>query len=259
MISVITLFKAFCFIFGLLIGSFLNVVILRMPLGKSIVTPRSACSKCGYQLKWYDNIPIISYLLLKGKCRSCDESFSIRYPLIELVTGLIALNLFPDVINIQTMTLFSFQFSVACILLVHLMIDIDHHLLLDKINLFFLAIVTAYLVLFENSLNWVFGGLIGFLGPYLITYAFYKFRGVVGLGGGDIKLFGILGLILGPMGILSNIFMSCLLGSVVGLGLIVGNKMGKDTPFAFGPYIIVVAAIQIYFPELFSRINFLSF
>ena len=79
----------------------------------------------------------------------------------------------------------------------------------------------------SNRKIWVFGGLIGFLGPYLITYAFYKFRGVVGLGGGDIKLFGILGLILGPMGILSNIFMSCLLGSVVGLGLIVGNKMGK--------------------------------
>ena len=144
-------------------------------------------------------------------------------------------------------------------MLVHFVIDVEHHLLLDRINIFFLIVILPYVLYFYDPYYWITGGLIGFLGPLSITWLFYKFRGVVGLGGGDIKIFGVLGLLLGPLGILNNIFMSCLLGSVIGVVLIALKKLNKDTPFAFGPYIIVTAAIQIYFPEFFTRINFLQF
>jgi len=97
--------------------------------------------------------------------------------------------------------------------------------------------------------HWVIGGAVGFGGPLLVTWLFYKIRGQVGLGGGDIKLYGILGLYLGPMGIMLTIFLSCFVGAVVGLTLIAFKKTSKDRPMAFGPAILMVAAFQIYFPK----------
>tara|TARA_Y100000385_G_C12606192_1_gene430945 strand:- start:190 stop:516 length:327 start_codon:yes stop_codon:yes gene_type:complete len=102
---------------------------------------------------------------------------------------------------------------------------------------------------------WLMGGAIGFLGPLIVTWVFYKLRGQIGLGGGDIKLFGILGLLLGPVGIMHNIFMSCFVGAIIGILLIATKRMNKDTALAFGPYIIVVASFQIYFPNYFKMIN----
>ncbi len=244
-----TFFGIYFFIFGLLIGSFLNVVILRLPNKINMVTKRSACPSCGTQLRWYHNVPLISFILLKGKCAFCGVRISWRYPLIELFTGLVAVWLMPSDFSVMSLTNFFFFFSIACIFICHFMIDLDHHLLLDSLNVYLLAIFLSYVVFYYPWPVWVIGGLIGFGAPLLVTWLFYKWRGQVGLGGGDIKLYGILGLYFGPTGIIFTIFMSCLVGAVAGLMLIAMKKMTKDKPMAFGPYILLVAAFQIFFPE----------
>jgi leader peptidase (prepilin peptidase)/N-methyltransferase len=148
-----------------------------------------------------------------------------------------------------------FYFSIAASFLAHFIIDIEHQLLPDKINLYLLAVILPYAIMNLAPAYWLVGGALGFFSTYGITYLFYKLRGQIGLGGGDIKLFGILGLLLGPLGIMNNIFMSCMLGSVIGIGLIAIKKLDRNTPFAFGPFILVVATVQIFFPKLFELIN----
>lgn len=244
----------FIFIFGLLIGSFLNVVILRLPLKEDLVFERSHCPRCKSQLKWFHNIPVLSFLFLRGKCAFCHERISWRYPLIELLTGLIAFWLFPTDVNLQTLGMFSFYFFIACILLCHFFIDLDHQLLLDSLNLYLGVSILAFVILQFHWSYWLIGGALGFLGTLGVTWLFYKIRGQIGLGGGDIKLFGILGMYLGPTGIMMNIFLSCLLGASVGIILIALGKMNKDKPLAFGPAIILVAAFQIYFPDYYSKL-----
>ena len=243
------LIGVYFFIFGAMIGSFLNVVILRLPAKKDLVYKRSACPKCNAQLKWYHNVPIISFLVLRGKCAFCGDRISWRYPLIELFTGLVAIWLMPSSYSAESLGLFFFYFSIACIFICHFMIDLDHHLLLDSLNLYLLAIFLCFSVFTFNWQYWLIGGAIGFLGPLTVTWLFYKIRGQVGLGGGDIKLYGILGIFLGPMGVIFTIFLSCFIGAIIGLGLIVAGKMTKDKPMAFGPSILLVAAFQIFFPE----------
>jgi len=111
------------------------------------------------------------------------------------------------------------------------------------------VIILSHVILYTTFSHWISGGLVGFFVPLLITWIFYKIRGQVGLGGGDIKLFGILGLYLGPVGIVFNIFLSSLFGALVGSLLIAFKKLTKDKPMAFGPAIILVAVFQIYFPR----------
>lgn len=250
-----TFFSIYFFIFGLLIGSFLNVVILRLPVKSDLVNKRSACPKCGTQLFWYHNIPVLSFLFLRGKCGFCQTRISWRYPLIELLTGLVSFWLMPSDVNPMSVSIFLFYFAVACIFICHFMIDLDHHLLLDSLNLYLLALFLSYSLFFFNWKYWLVGGSLGFLAPLTVTWLFYKLRGQVGLGGGDIKLYGILGIYLGPMGIMLNIFLSCLIGAVLGLILIAFGKMTKDKPMAFGPSILLVSAFQIFFPQYASVVQ----
>lgn len=242
-------------IFGLLVGSFMNVVIHRVPLNISIVTPRSKCPKCSNIIKWYQNIPVLSYILLRGKCSNCGVTIPMKYPLVEAMMGIFSYLLIPETIDLNGLIYYSFYFSVACVFVCHFLIDVEHQILPDKINIYLLLTVIPFIIIQKNISFWAFGGAIGFGLPYLVTYLFYKIRGVIGLGGGDIKLFGILGLLLGPVGIVQNMFFSCALGSIIGVLLIVTKRMNKDKPMAFGPYIIVSAAVQIYFPQVFNIIN----
>jgi len=244
--------------FGLMVGSFLNVVIHRIPREQSIVFPGSTCPKCGHKIKWYENIPVLSYLALGGKCSNCKTKISLRYPIIELTVGIIAGLLAPKFFTPNAILMFLFYFSIACIFLSHFLIDIEFQILPDKINLYFLAIALPFAILNFPLAYWLIGGAIGFLGPFTVTYLFYKLRGQIGLGGGDIKLFGILGLLLGPLGVLNTIFLSCMIGAIFGITLIVIKKMGKDTPLAFGPFILIVAAIQIFFPEFAQNFYFVN-
>lgn len=250
-----TFFKIYAFAFGAIVGSFLNVVIYRLPLKKNLVHPRSACPQCGNQLKWYHNIPIVSYLVLMGKCGFCKTPISPRYPFVELIAGLFAFYLAPKEISSEQLLFFFFYFGIAAVFICHFFIDLDHHLLLDSLNLYLLGLIFSFVVWNFSWQYWLIGGLIGFLGPLLVTWLFYKIRGQIGLGGGDIKLYGILGLYLGPLGVVYNIFFSCMLGAIVGIILILVNKMDRSRPMPFGPFIIIVATFQIFFPLVFSYLE----
>lgn len=249
------LFSVYAFIFGCLIGSFLNVVILRLPVEKNLVSSRSECPKCGNQLKWYHNIPVFSFILLKGKCAFCEGKISWRYPLIELMTGLTSYLLFPSHLSLEVIGMYVYFFSIACVFICHFFIDLDHQLLLDKLNIYLLVLILPYAVLTFPWLYWALGGVLGFGVPLFVTWLFYKIRGQVGLGGGDIKLFGILGLMLGPGGIFFTIFLSCFVGAIIGITMIVSKKLSKDKPLPFGPSILLVAAFQIFFPQYASIVQ----
>ena len=255
--TILFILKFFAFVFGSMIGSFLNVVIYRLPLKKSVVHPRSSCPNCGFMIPWYLNIPILSYLLLKGKCLKCKFSIPKSYFFMEVFMGLSAMALAPKGIDSNSLMSFFTFFGIFSIFTAHFFIDIKHQILPDILNLYLLAIIAVFSVLNYPISHWLIGGLIGFLGPFLVTYLFYKVRGVVGLGGGDIKLYGILGILLGPLGIMNLIFFSCFIGAVIGSILIGLKKLDRNKPFAFGPYIILTAVLQIYFPYYFNQVNFL--
>lgn len=230
-----------------------------MPKGENFVTERSHCPKCNKLIYWYENLPIISYLFLRGKCSGCNSKISIQYPLIELVTGFVALFLSPSFISVETITSFAFFFSVASALIVHFVIDLKHKILPDGINIYLAIIFLASSVLSRSYDYWLLGGLVGFLFPLAVTYIFYLLKNQVGLGGGDIKLYGALGLYLGPMGVLHNIFFSCMLGSLISIPLLAFKIIDRKTPVPFGPFIIIAAVIQIYFPGFYqSMLEYLT-
>lgn len=247
------------FIFGLLIGSFLNVIIVRLPLKKDIVVKRSSCPHCHALIKWFQNIPLLSFVFLRGKCAQCSASISWKYPLVEVLVGLISLLLAPENITLMSMTNYFFYFLVSCIFVCHFFIDLEHHLLLDSLNLMLLSLMLSYSFVHFQFSHWIFGGLIGFFIPLAVTWVFYKIKGQIGLGGGDIKLYGILGIFLGPFDVLFNIFLSCFVGAFIGVILIFAGKMTKDKPMAFGPAILLVASLQIYFPKISTWIQTLIF
>lgn len=243
----------FLFIFGALIGSFLNVVILRLPDGKSIIHPRSRCSDCGHQIRWFENIPILSFVFLKGKCSSCKTKLSWQYPIIEIITGLAALYLMQDIVyGMESLVSGVFLFTVFCVFLSHFVIDLKHFLLLDSLNIYLGVVLLVYGIFYLPVMHMLIGALIGGGLPYLVTWLFYKLRGKIGLGGGDIKLWTVLGIYLGPIGVIHNIWLSCTLGAFVGVILIMCKIIQRDEPVPFGPFILIVASGQIFFQQHFS-------
>ncbi len=251
---------AYFFFFGALVGSFLNVLILRLPKEEDVVLKPSHCPSCGKNLKWYMNVPILSYLLLRGKCHYCSVRISPQYPLIELIAGLMAIIIKPKYLDFDSLYFFFFYFSVFCVFLVHFIIDLRHKILPDSLNVYLLLTFGIYAFFYKSFMFSILGFLIGLLFPLTVAYVFYKIKGVEGLGGGDIKLFAVLGVLLGPVGILQNLFLSCFLGSIIGVLLIVFKVMGKNEGIPFGPSILVVASFQIYFPKVFEQFaRFINF
>jgi prepilin signal peptidase PulO-like enzyme (type II secretory pathway) len=248
------LFTLYFFIFGALIGSYLNVLILRLPKAEDTVTKRSHCTACGYQIKWYENIPIMSYLMLKGRCSECGTKISWQYPIVEIVTGILAVYLMPQNFHLNAIINFLVHFAIGCAFICHFVIDIRTQLLLDKINIFLFTLIFFYSLYSFGVIHLVLGAIIGFGFPLLVTWLFYKIKGQVGLGGGDIKLYGILGLYLGATGIIHNIFLSCFLGSLVGISLIALKKLDRSTPIAFGPFILIAGFFQIFMPDYYNQL-----
>lgn len=235
-----------------MIGSFLNAFIYRVPRGINIAFPRSSCTRCTHQISWYENIPILSYAFLGGKCSSCKLPISFRYPFIELLVAFASLFMGPsNPFQTGAMLNYIFFFSIFCVFLSHFLIDLEHKILPNSLNAYLALLFLAVAITSKPLSEWGLGLAIGFGFPYLVTWGFYLMRGQQGLGGGDIKLFAALGIYLGPMGILQNIFLSCFLGSIVGVLLIISGIMGRQNTLPFGPYIILVAAFQIFFPEAY--------
>lgn len=236
----------FATIFGLLVGSFLNALIYRLPRNINIAYPRSSCTNCNKVITWYENIPVLSYLFLRGKCSGCGSRISWEYPVVEILSAVVAFLIAPNNLNNTELMNFFFFFSVYCCFLVHFIVDLKHQILPDSINIYLAALFLLVSWFGHPWTYWLIGGALGLGFPLLVSWFFYLLRGQVGLGGGDIKLYGALGFYLGPIGIMQNIFLSCFLGALVGIFLIATKIIKKDNPIPFGPFIIVVGAFQIF-------------
>ena len=233
----------FLFILGAALGSFYNVVIYRLPRNISIISPSSHCPNCGKKIKWYDNIPIISYFLLKGKCRYCGHSISIRYPLVEAFTGILAV-LCRSFFNDLFLSLLYFAFF--SILLIASLIDWDTFTLPDIFTLGGLLIALAVspfredISLRESILGTLIGG-----GIFLLIYLYYtKLRKIEGLGFGDVKLMAFIGCAFGVWGVIYAIFLGSLFGLLYAIPLIVKNR-NLQFALPYGPFLSLGAFIGI--------------
>ena len=246
-IPVDTLFSFFAFLFGAVVGSFLNVVILRLPdKSQSIVFPASHCPQCQTALHWYENIPVFSYLVLRGKCRTCRKKISIQYPLVELSMGFLAAALF-QVFGPGFAFFFYFFFCGA--LLVIIFIDMHHQIIPDAITLPCIAI--GFIGSFFHSLvSWqqsALGILLGGGILYAIALAYYLLAKRDGMGGGDIKLLAMIGAFLGWQSLLFIIFAASLLGSIIGIAAMLKQKKGGRTRIPFGPFLSIAALCWLFF------------
>lgn len=254
------LFISVSVIFGLMVGSFLNVVIHRLPKmmerdwhnnclelqGKDIpeatkytlATPRSACPKCGHMITALENIPVISYLALKGKCRRCQNPISIRYPLIEALTGIL-IGLVSWKFGYTATTLFAWAFTFALIALTF--IDFDTQLLPDDITLPLLWLGLGFNLNtgFTDLKSAVIGAIAGYLILWSIYWLFKLVTGKEGMGYGDFKLLAAIGAWFGWQLLPAVILLSSILGAVIGIGLIVLTKRGREVPMPFGPFLAI--------------------
>lgn len=241
---------AIVFVFGAVIGSFLNVCIYRIPLGQSVVSPGSRCMGCGKDVKWYDNIPILSWLFLRGKCRSCGAPFSVRYPLVELLTALLGLLLFLK-FGLSLKLLVMFVFCAA--LVVVTFIDLDHQIIPDEISLggVVLGFVLSFFLPWISWLSSLLGILVGWGALALVFYGYLWLTGREGMGGGDAKLLAMMGAFLGLKSIPFIIFASSLVGTVFGLSIMAIQKKGRHLAIPFGPYLAFGAVLYTFFgPQL---------
>lgn len=238
------------FIFGTCIGSFLNVCIYRIPAGQSIVHPPSACPRCGYAIRAYDNIPILSYIFLRGRCRRCGTPIPLRYPLVETITGLAALALFMK-FGLTWATPVYFLF--VAMLIVITFIDIDHQIIPDSLSLpgiplFFLLGFLLPFVTWQAALIGILAGG-GIL--YAVALGYQLITGRDGMGGGDIKLLAMIGALIGWQGIFFTIFFSSLSGTLVGLLLALSAGGSLKNRLPFGPFLAAGAIAYVFWgPEL---------
>ncbi len=260
------LFIAFITLLGLLIGSFLNVVIYRLPvmmqrewqqqcdelngieikpdLPFTLSKPRSRCPKCNHEITALENIPVLSYIVLGGKCSRCKTAISARYPLIEALTGLLS-----------AIVAWHFGFDWACLgallltwsLITISFIDIDHQLLPDSITLplMWLGIIFSFFTVYTDLHASVIGAIAGYLSLWLVFHGFKIVTGKEGMGYGDFKLLAALGAWLGWTLLPTIVLLSSFVGAVVGISLIVFRKHQRDIPIPFGPYLAAAGWIAL--------------
>jgi leader peptidase (prepilin peptidase) / N-methyltransferase len=243
-------FYPIVYMFGSFIGSFLNVCIYRLPLGKSLAFPASHCPECGSFIRWYHNVPIFGYLVLKGRCISCKAPISVRYPLVEAVTGLISLFLFMKYGLSATMfALFLFCSSLVVVTF----IDLKHQIILDRVSL--PGIGTGFLFsFFMPQVGWLdslVGILVGGGSLMLIAFTYSSLTKKDGIGGGDIKLLAMIGAFCGWHSIPFVVFVSSMVGALSGVFIMYSQKKGRSLAIPFGPYLSIAAVMYIFFgPQL---------
>ena len=235
------LIPIFIFLFGAAIGSFSNVCIYRLPKKLSIISPPSQCPNCGKSISPFDNIPIISFILLRGRCRYCQSPISWRYPIVELITGLIFLSLY---LNFRISPQF-FIYALLCTsLIIIAFIDLEHKIIPDVITLpgIIIGLTLSLTMPHITLINSIKGLLIG--GGLFYAIAIIS-RG--GMGGGDIKLIAMVGSFLGWKNVLLTIFLGSLFGSIVGIVLIILKKKNRKDMVPFGPFLSLGAIISIFY------------
>jgi len=256
---------------GLLVGSFLNVVIYRVPLKRSIVNPPSACPDCGHRLAWYENVPILSWVVLRAKCRECKEPISVRYPLVEVSTGLFFALITWFVLSTFEQGPADAAVFVALVALLYLAavsvaltgIDVDTRTLPNVIVLPSYVVVIVLLgaaSLLSGDIGALARGLIGMVALFALYYAMaLVYRG--GMGFGDVKLAGVLGFVLAWSGwdvFAVGAFAPFLLGGIFGIALIAFTKAGRKTRVPFGPWMLAGAWVGIFTGAVVAR-AYLSF
>ena len=240
--------------FGAVIGSFLNVVIHRVPRGESIVTPGSHCPSCDTPIRWFDNVPIVSWIVLGARCRACRARISLRYPLVETVAAAAA------ALAVQRwgLTVAGVEAAVfAWIALALAFIDLDHQLLPDVVTLpsIGLGLLCAWLGGLTTPIEAVLGVLVGAAIPAAVILVYRLLRGEEGMGWGDVKYLAAIGAVLGVHACLWVLVVGAVLGAVVGLGLIAAGRGGARTALPFGTFLSAAVMLWLYLPpawRLFS-------
>lgn len=242
------------FLFGACVGSFLNVVIHRLPRGESIVSPRSRCPACGRAIRAWENIPVVSFLVLRGKCAGCGGAISWRYPAVEALTGAgFAAIFLADGFGmplLRDLLFFSLLVPIA-------FIDIDHRIIPDELSLGGLA--AGILLSFLPGGDWkasVVGALLGGGILYGTAFLYEKIRKAEGMGGGDIKLLAMIGAFLGWRGTLATIFLGAFLGAAGGLLAMRKGGKGLKTAIPFGPYLCFAALVSRFLSDWFLKVLF---
>jgi leader peptidase (prepilin peptidase)/N-methyltransferase len=236
---IIIVYWAVCaFVLGAVVGSFLNVVIWRLPREESLATPGSHCLRCGSPIRWHDNIPILSYLLLLGRCRDCGAGISPRYPLIELVNACLSLALY---LRWGLTPAFGVYFLLCSAMVAVFWIDIDHMIIPDSITLNGLPVGVAFATTgLIPGMDWrqsLIGLVMGGAVLYIPAVIYERLRGIEGVGGGDVKLLAMVGTFVGPIGVVFVLFCSSatgVLGSVPGILM---KRFGSTSPIPFGPFL----------------------
>ncbi|MCR3956712.1 MAG: prepilin peptidase [Gudongella sp.] len=237
-------------IYGLLIGSFLNVLIYRIPRDENIAWPGSHCPSCGHGLRWYDNIPLFSYLLLRGRCRYCGDRISIQYPVVEATNAIIYILLFLSFYSGSKLD-FVFYALISSVLVAIAFIDLKEQIIPDSLVLtvLTLSIIQKALLHFYEGVpfplvNSILG--LAIAGGIFLLILFFSGGG---MGGGDVTLIAALGFILGVRLIFLNIFLSFILGAVISIFLLATKIKTRKDPIPFGPFIILGFFIVLFMGE----------
>jgi leader peptidase (prepilin peptidase)/N-methyltransferase len=228
---------------GLAVGSFLNVCIYRLPLHQSIAFPPSRCPRCGRGLSWYDNIPVLSWIALRGRCRQCGEPISIRYPIVELVTAV----LFVAVVWLSpTGPLIVSRLVLGCALIVLFMIDLEHQILPNLITLPGIAVGLALsLIAPPGPVDALIGAALGAGVLYAIAAGYYLWRKEEGMGMGDVKMLAMIGAFLGWQAVLLTLVLSSFSGALIGIGILATSRGSMRYALPFGTFLALGALVAM--------------
>lgn len=234
-------------IIGLCVGSFLNVVIYRVPNGMNLSKPASHCPKCDYKLRWYDNIPILSYVMLKGKCRSCKEPISIRYTLVEvfnMLLWILSVYLFYE----DNMVYCFISMIVSSLLVCVFFIDLEHMLIFNRfsISIFVLGIVAMFFDTYTDMLDHLYGLLLGGGLFMLLYFGCILILKKEGFGWGDVKLLAAAGMLLGWQKLVFAILIASVLGSIVLIIIKRIKENDSDKEYPFAPFIVIGILISMF-------------
>lgn len=238
----------YAFALGAVVGSFLNVLVYRLPREMSILrTPPSSCPTCSTPIRWHDNIPLYSWLVLRGKCRECRAPIALRYPLVELVSGVLA------VAALARWGLSVTTFEVAIFAWVSLalgLIDLDFQILPNVLT--YPSIVFGLVFSWLGGYTWwldsLIGALVGALLPILVIVIYKLWRGIEGMGWGDVKYLAAIGSVVGLRGVVGVLVVASILGALVGLGLIAAGRGSGKTALPFGTFLALAVILWLYAP-----------
>lgn len=238
---------------GLVVGSFLNVVVHRLPREESIAFPGSRCPRCGKAIAAYDNIPVLSWILLAGRCRACRAPIAARYPMLELANAILWVLVFRVAPGWGDFLTGAFLCSAGLALLA---IDADFQILPDAITLpgTVVGLALSFFSLRRTPVQAALGAALGAGGLWLLAYLYEKIAGQEGMGLGDVKMLGMIGALLGPIGVLATIFAASISGSVIGVGLMLARGSDGKMRLPFGVFLALGAIASWFFADpLFAR------